>query len=185
MFWELKDIGRIRKKLGLSQTQFARRCGVSQSLIAKIEKGHTEPSYRNAVKIFNAILNAIQEKGKRARDVMHKPIIYVSPNDTIEKAAEVMRKNDFSQIPVFENGKNIGSVSEDSFLKILGKNAKRKKVEEIMEPAFPTVDENMPLKCVVSLLQFRKAVLVQKKGNFIGIITKYDVIDPELFSMWL
>jgi len=38
MTYELEEVKKIRKKLGLTQTELANRAGVSQSLIAKIEK---------------------------------------------------------------------------------------------------------------------------------------------------
>ena len=39
---ELEEIKRIRKKLGISQTELANRAQVSQSLIAKVESGGQE-----------------------------------------------------------------------------------------------------------------------------------------------
>jgi len=45
-----------------------------------------------------------------------------------------------------------------------------------MEEAFPQVSEEAPLPLISSLLQTYPAVLVTKKGNVVGIITKADLL---------
>ena len=46
--FELNEISRLRKQLGLTQAELAKLSGVSQSLIAKLEAGKIEPSYSKA-----------------------------------------------------------------------------------------------------------------------------------------
>jgi predicted transcriptional regulator len=48
--------------------------------------------------------------------------------------------------------------------------------EEIMEEAFPQINEDAPLTLITSLLQTYPAVLVSRKGTVIGIITKADLL---------
>jgi len=48
--------------------------------------------------------------------------------------------------------------------------------EDIMEEAFPQVGEDAPLSLISSLLQTYQAVLVAKKGQVIGILTKADLL---------
>jgi len=48
--------------------------------------------------------------------------------------------------------------------------------EDIMEEAFPQVGEDAPLSMISSLLQTYQAVLVAKKGQVVGIITKADLL---------
>ena len=55
MPYELDEIKKIRKKIGLTQTGLANRAGVSQSLIAKIESGRIDPTYTKTQKIFAAL----------------------------------------------------------------------------------------------------------------------------------
>jgi len=49
-------------------------------------------------------------------------------------------------------------------------------IEDVMEEAFPQVDEDAPLSLISSLLQVYSAVLVSKKGAAVGIITKADLL---------
>ena len=48
-------------------------------------------------------------------------------------------------------------------------------VSAIMGPPFPTVDIDLPLKAVVSLLEFRPAVLSVDNAKVVGIITNSDI----------
>ena len=48
--------------------------------------------------------------------------------------------------------------------------------EEIMEEAFPQINDDAPLSLISSLLQTYSGVLVVKKGMVIGIITKADLL---------
>jgi predicted transcriptional regulator len=45
-----------------------------------------------------------------------------------------------------------------------------------MEEAFPQVGEDAPLSLISGLLQTYQAVLVAKKGEIVGIITKADLL---------
>ena len=55
MLPKLEEISKRRRVLGLSQKQLARLAGVSQSLIAKVEAGKTEPSYLRTKSIFDTL----------------------------------------------------------------------------------------------------------------------------------
>jgi predicted transcriptional regulator len=48
--------------------------------------------------------------------------------------------------------------------------------EQIMEEAFPQINEDAPLSLISSLLQTYSAVLVSKRGDVMGIITKADLL---------
>ena len=52
MTYELEEIKKIRKSLGLTQAELAKRADVSQSIIAKIESGSIDPTLSKAKKIF-------------------------------------------------------------------------------------------------------------------------------------
>ena len=55
MLPKLEEISKRRRVLGLSQKQLARLAGVSQSLIAKVEAGKTEPSYLRTKSILDTL----------------------------------------------------------------------------------------------------------------------------------
>jgi transcriptional regulator with XRE-family HTH domain len=43
-----------RRRAGITQTELARRLGTTQSAIARLERGHTDPSYRRVEEIVRA-----------------------------------------------------------------------------------------------------------------------------------
>ena len=64
----LDEIKRLRKKYHLTQQELAKRAGVSQSLIAKIEAGLLDPTYTRAEQIFGALENVEEQKELKAKD---------------------------------------------------------------------------------------------------------------------
>ena len=172
---EIDDIKKIRKKLGITQTELAMLASVSQSLIAKVEAGSIDPTYSNARKILDA-LNAIgKSKEKKAIDVMTRKIVFISPDDSIHAAIDKMKKFNISQIPVLSSEKCIGLVSESGILNAVFKG-KGQKVNDVMEEVPPIISKSSGISVITELLKFYSIVLVAEKGKIIGIISKSDII---------
>ncbi|MFQ5710364.1 MAG: CBS domain-containing protein [Candidatus Geothermarchaeales archaeon] len=183
MLPELRDIARMRKMLGLTQTDLARFSGVSQSLIAKIEAGKTDPSYSKAKALFDGLERLRLKETKRASDVMAKDVISIESDDPVEKAVKLMYEHAISQMPVFEGGRVIGSVSEKILVKHVSEGLSidellKDKVGKVMGDPFPTVAEDTPVELLSSILGFYQAVLVTKKDKVMGIVTRSDLLKP-------
>jgi predicted transcriptional regulator len=175
MPYELEEIKEIRKKFGLTQGELAKRADVSQSLIAKVEAGRLDPTFSKAKKIFEAIDTLGKKKELKAEQIMNKHIISAKPNDGIKSAIEKMKKANISQMPVIEEHKSIGIVSESIILEAL-LNKKGNKIEDIMEDSAPVVSKNTTVNAVSNLLRFYPMVLVSDGGELKGIITKSDLL---------
>ena len=102
MLPSLEEIKKRRKVLGLTQTQLAKEAGVSQSLIAKLEVGKLEPTYTNAKKIFFVLDKLENKSSKKAKDIMSNKIIKIESKDQVRNAIKLMKKNNISQLPVFD-----------------------------------------------------------------------------------
>ncbi|MFH1225318.1 MAG: CBS domain-containing protein [Candidatus Diapherotrites archaeon] len=181
MLPELNEIKQRRKQFGLTQAELAAKAAVSQSLIAKMESGVLVPSYDNAKRIFDLLDAMHRETELQAKDVMSARVISVRPQDTVKRAVQVMKKNAVSQLPVFEDDKPVGTVSEMFILTRIGKSEKpadlgKMLVKEVMDEAMPVIRENSPLGVVSALLDSGQAVLVGRGGKIRGIITKSDVL---------
>ena len=181
MFPPLEDIAKKRRMLGLKQAELAKLAGVSQSLIAKLEAGTIDSSYTKVKTIFD-VLEKLEFKTKaQANKVLHKNVVTVQKDEPISKVVKMMKEHGYSQIPVFEGTRSVGSISEKAILRqiLAGKDLdaiSKLPAEEIMEEAFPQINEDAPLSLISSLLQTYSAVLVSKKGEVIGIITKADLL---------
>jgi predicted transcriptional regulator len=170
-----------RRKLGLTQNQLAKLAGVSQSYIAKLEAGKIEPSYLKVKSIFESLDKLERRKEVQASEIMTSNPITVQQNATIQETVEIMRRNGFSQLPVFDGDKPVGGISERTLLdqilyKVDGIQARRKQVKDIMDENWPMVAEDAPLSLLSNLLKYYPAVLVQRHGMAVGIVTKADLL---------
>ncbi len=180
--WDVKNIGSIRRRLGLTQKELARLSGVSQSLIAKVESGQIDPAYSKVISIFEALENEINKKEevKTAKEFMNKKIYSISSSEKLDKVIHLMRSKGISQLPVFKGANSVGSISETMFMDWIQKYGDaigKVKVEEVMNDSFPTVPEGARVELIAKLLSTYNAVLVKNRSTIIGIITKADLIN--------
>ncbi len=179
MIEDLKQIRLLRRKLGLSQKELAELSLVSQSLIAKVERGDLEPSYSKAKAIFSALEGRGNKEEKKAKALMQKKILFCDPSDEVLKVISTMKKKGISQVPVRENNAILGIVSERSILEAIGKygaGLNVKTASEIMDECPPIVTVNTGQRTILELLKEYSIVLVSDKGQVKGIISKSDLL---------
>ncbi len=175
MPYELEEIKKIRKKLGLTQTELSNRAGVSQSLVAKIESGKIDPTFTKTKKIFAALSELEKKEEVKAGQIMTGKIISITSDSQIKEAIGKMKKFQISQLPVINDGKLVGLVSESTILDAL-LNSKGKEVRDIMLEAPPIVSKTTSVQVISSLLKHYPMVVVSEEGRLIGVITKADLI---------
>ncbi|MDP3699009.1 MAG: CBS domain-containing protein [Nanoarchaeota archaeon] len=172
---ELQNIKKMRMALGLTQHQFAKSAGVSQSLIAKIEAGRVDPTYSKVRQIEEALQLLSSKKEPNLGEMMTKKIIIAKPTDKAAEIIRIMSSKNISQIPVVEGDNIIGLVSESSALEHADR-LKNSVASEIMGEAPPIVSITAALSVVSNLLKHYPIVLVKKQGVLVGIITKSDLL---------
>ncbi|MEM2122092.1 MAG: CBS domain-containing protein [Candidatus Bathyarchaeia archaeon] len=177
----LEEIAKRRRSLGLNQRELARLSGVSQSFVAKIEAGKINPSYELAKALFDVLERLESREELKAMDVMHPNVTGIDCSAAVSDASELMGRTGYSQLPVYKEGKVIGSVSEGTIIGAMLKvrdpvSLSEMTVEEIMEESFPLVDGSTPVNLISTLLRYTPAVLVTLKGEVKGIITKADLL---------
>ncbi len=144
----------------------------------------------------------------KIKDVMIKKVITIKSGTTLERAAEILVKNNISGAPVVDkNGKLIGIISEKDLFKtlypnfrdivrdikfLLSKNKikyqiKEKKktiVDKIMTEKIITIDENASLLKAGSLILTERIhrIPVVKNGKLIGIVSRRDIFRKLLKS---
>lgn len=174
---EISQLKQIRRLLNITQSDFARLAHVSQSMIAKIEAGKLDPSYSNAKKISEAIERMKHEKEPTVKEIMVKKVISMETKDLLKDAIRIFNKYGISQIPVMK-GSNIAGILYESTLleKAAEPNFAKMTAEEAMVEAPPTVSEDTKVSAVSNLLKYFPVVLVTKKGDLTGIVTKADIL---------
>ena len=106
-------------------------------------------------------------------------LIHVSTTNTVAEAIELMKKYDIENIPVMDNGVNIGAISESGlFNKILNyPDIKLESVESVMEKAYPEVAFETPVERLSTFITKENgAVLSKDESGTFHIVTKYDII---------
>ncbi len=173
------EIRKRRLALGISLGELARAVGRSDATLSRIERGRIRPSYDLVQEILRFL--EAQEGFATPRltvgDIMSRALVTIESSATLAVAAQRMEGGAFSQLPVVDAGKAIGALSETALLRALGgPSARRARVRDVLEPAYPIVDEGFPADLLPSLLGRYPAVLVARRGDLQGIVTKADLI---------
>jgi len=122
--------------------------------------------------------------GLTARDLVASrpsaPLFTLQPHDTVSRAIEVMTAHDYSQIPVTDGGRFIGSVNEMRLYQAIVRDpeVKAQPIETIMQPAFPFADISMNLNALATMITPESAAVLVRdfKSQDTYIITRWDVI---------
>jgi len=115
-------------------------------------------------------------------DWMSKPVKSVTKNISMRKAIKIMDENNIGVLPVVENDKPIGVITERDILRrVLAKeiDIDKKTVGDIMTKDPITIEYNASILEATRLMSennFRR-LLVVKKGKLVGIVTAKDVIE--------
>ena len=177
------DIKRIRKSLDITQTELAAASGVSQSTIAKIERGRMSASYDTIVKLFETLdgMRRDEKKDLTAADVASEKVVTVQSTDKVHQASDLMRATGYSQLPVLKGDVPVGSISERGILELLRQGSTMEElgqsvISKVMDESYPVVSDSTPVSSVTSLMSSSGAVLVSKKGKIVGLITSADIL---------
>jgi CBS domain-containing protein len=139
----------------------------------------------------------------RAHQIMTKYVITVTPQTSIEDAANIMLRNHISGLPVVAaDGTLAGIVSESDFLRRgeIGTGRKRaawlqfllgpgkaatdfvrergRKIEDVMTTEPVTVEEETPLEGLVALMEKKgvKRLPVMRGTTLVGIVTRSNLL---------
>jgi len=175
----LTEIRRRRVALGISLGELARAIGRSDATLSRIERGQIRPSYELVQRIL-AYLEA-QEGLATPRltvgDLMHRPLVSVESKASLSTAAQRMESGAYSQLPVVDEGRVVGSLTESTLLRVLAQsNPNRVRVRDVLEPPYPVLDQGFPAELLPPLFGRYPAILVSQRGDLAGIVTKADLI---------
>ena len=121
---------------------------------------------------------------KKCKEVMTSNLVCCLPNDTVTKAAELMKSENVGSIPVVENDQTrrlVGIVTDrDLALKVLaaGLDSKSTKVDAVMTHKVVTCRAGADLQKaldVMSKYQLRRIPIVDSDNKILGIISQADV----------
>ena len=120
----------------------------------------------------------------KCKDVMTQKVVCCFPDDSVEKAAKKMKKNNIGSLPILKNKENkklIGIITDrDLALKVVGKNhnPESTKIKKIMTKNVVTCLANDDLQKALDLMaenQLRRIPVVDKKNQVVGFIAQADI----------
>ena len=118
------------------------------------------------------------------RDLIGRPhgeraTITVGPTDVLTTAHNRLRNAGFSQLPVMEEGRLVGVVTEDAIIQhVFGKpELMNAHVEQAMESAFIKLDRSASVHNLVAMLHVQPYAAIMDGEDFLGLITRSDVLN--------
>ena len=108
------------------------------------------------------------------------PIIGIGPDAMAIDAVRLMEQHDVSQLPVLEDGRNVGSVSEITLVKLLhdGVDLQRQAVRAVIARPLPEIEERIDVGEVYRLLLAgHGGVVVTRDGAAIGFLARIDLVN--------
>ncbi len=117
------------------------------------------------------------------RDLISRPhneraTITVGPSDGLTTAHNRLRNAGFSQLPVMQDNKLIGIISEDDIIRFAFGAPERfnKTVADAMHSNFLRVEKDLSIENLVALLDVQACAAVMDNDDFLGLVTRADVL---------
>ncbi|MFH1722392.1 MAG: CBS domain-containing protein [Candidatus Altiarchaeota archaeon] len=123
----------------------------------------------------------------RVGDVMTKGVICISPKDSVQVAAELMKEHDIDSVLVMDGTKGVGIVTErDIICKIVAEREDPKKTPVSASMASPLItigpDEDIDEAARIMRNENIRRLVVMDSDNIVGIISDFDItkVEPAL-----
>lgn len=116
----------------------------------------------------------------KAKEIMSKDVAWVQANESVERAAQLMKQKGCGSIPVCSGGKVEGIVTDrDIALRCIaeGRDAKQQKVSEIMTASPATGSPEMDVNDAARLMsekQIRRLPIIEN-NSIVGIVALGDI----------
>lgn len=131
-----------------------------------------------------------------AREAMSRPVVTVSPDQSLAELERIFEGHTFNSCPVIETGQLVGIVTKLDFLKAflfdprsvapLYENVIEKTVRDVMTATVITVPEDQPLLTVLRMmvdLRTKSFPVVNQAGAVVGMIAREDLARALLKSI--
>jgi len=120
-------------------------------------------------------------RGGRVADAMSRNVRLASPEDTVQQAARLMREEDTGVLPVGENDRLVGIVTDrDVAVRVAaeGKSPADTKVREVMTQEVRYVFEDEDLQRAAETMaeqQVRRLAVLNREKRLVGVVSLGDI----------
>ena len=119
--------------------------------------------------------------GQRIREIMTSNPSSIEPSSPIAEAARIMKQEDAGVVPVTENGRLSGMVTDrDIAIRVVaeGKDPQSTTVREVASTDLVTVDPEQDLDEALRLMarhKVRRLPVVEEDGRLVGVLAQADI----------
>ncbi len=168
-------------EVGRNQKDLAEAIDVNAGTLSRYFAGETEAPYEKLRAMYEVLREWEDEQRQPATELMSETVVSTTLQETRREAADKMRKNYFSQLPVreMEDGEVVGIVTDKILMKIpdndklIGEIKSDDELQHVIE-----VSKDEDRRLIEKILdEGHPAVLVVDDGTPEGIITRDDLLE--------
>ncbi|MBW1714501.1 MAG: CBS domain-containing protein [Deltaproteobacteria bacterium] len=161
------NVGEIAAALGGGGHPQAASATIKNKTLAQVERS------------LNALLRNRIQPTKKARDMMSSPVIFVPPEATVKRAANLMTRYNINVLLVIEDHTLKGYITRQVVEKAVFFGLEDIRVSDYMNIEFSSVPPEAPLKEVQDLIIKNKlrVLPVVDHGEVVGVITRTDLLN--------
>ena len=150
------DIQKLRQRRGLTQSELASKVGVSQSYIARLERGSLDPKLSLVKRIVDILTG---DTGRVCSEIMSTDPVTVDAREVVSTAVTLMQENNYSQLPVMRGTQLVGIITEWDIIQNLQHDLHEISVQAIMSPSkVLMVDGNTSIDVIIPLFENYQAI---------------------------
>ena len=145
------------------------------------------------------------DKQIEVREIMTRDVVFVSPEETMDKAADLFEARDLHHIPVVGDSKVVGMLSTTDLHKVMhhftlfkvrnsdvvNQSVLRSLLaKEVMSSPVTTIKSSCSLTTVATIFRenlFHALPVVESNGDLVGIVTPFDLLNyaygPDEFAL--
>jgi CBS domain-containing protein len=119
--------------------------------------------------------------GQSIQEIMTSNPSTIEPNQSVVDAARIMKQEDAGVVPVTENGRLTGMVTDrDIAIRVVaeGKDPQSTTVSEVASTNLVTLDPQQDLDEALRLMaqhQVRRLPVVEEDGRLVGVVAQADI----------
>lgn len=115
-----------------------------------------------------------------AGELMTTPVVTIAAEDSVEKAADALRREHLSRLVVIDDAHPVGIVSiSDLVGRVAGQSAERRVVADVMSYGFLVCREGTPIAAAARAMHERRSrsiAVIDVDGNAVGVVTGRDLL---------
>lgn len=171
---KVAELRQKRKERSMTQTELARRAGVSQSFVAKLEAGEVSPGYERVRRLEEAL----EDENGATVEPHIRPAVTVDPDGPAVDAARTVLEAGYAIVA--RDGVQIGSIQPPHILPQTAGGLHDRTAESIMSEAFPELSPHASETSLRSLLSHSPVVVIVDDGAITGAVTVENLLSDQM-----